>query len=272
MINNISTILTLYKTPLNKLNNLKQYKGSKLLLFEQEGSEFSKKKIQKILKFKFRYYFSKRNIGLSKASNFLLNKVNSKFLLFTQPDISIKKKDILDLKKFFGIDKNIIFVTPNILQNKKSGKKNRYKVRYTRKIKAACILCDVKKLKKIGFFDEDFFLYWEDIDLMKRINKSKYKMVIANNIFANHYSGQSSGSSSKTEHIRKLNFMFGELVYDHKYKKLRFIKIIRKIFQNFVFFFFNLIRFQLQDSLNNFSKLCGVIKFILYYCKKKVRL
>ncbi len=268
MINNISTILTLYKTPLNKLNNLKQYKDFKLFLFEQEGSELSRKKIQKILKFKFRYYFSNRNIGLSKASNFLLSKVTSKFLLFTQPDILIKKKDILNLKKIFAKDKNIIFVTPNITQKKK--KKN--KIKYTKKIKAACILCDVKKLKKIEFFDEDFFLYWEDIDLMKRVNQSKYKMVIANNVYANHHSSQSSGNSFKTEHIRKLNFMFGELVYDLKSKKFRFIKVIRKIIQNFVLFFFNLIRFQLQDSLNNFSKMCGLIKFIVYYCKKKVRL
>ena len=268
MINNISTILTLYKTPLNKLHNLKQYQNFRLFLFEQEGSEFSKKKIQKILKFKFKYYFSKKNIGLSKSSNFLLSKVKSKFLLFTQADISIKKRDILNLKKIFRINKNIIFVTPNIHQNKK----NRYKIRYTKKIKAACILCDVKKLKKIGFFDEDFFLYWEDIDLMERINQSKYKMVIANNIYANHHSSQSSENSLKTEHIRKLNFMFGELVYDLKYKKFRFIKIIRKIIQNLVLFSFNLIRFQLQDSLNNFSTLCGLIKFILYYCKKKIRL
>jgi len=268
VINNISTILTLYKTPLKKLNNLKQYKNFKLFLFEQEGSESSKKKIQKILKFKFKYYFSKKNIGLSKASNFLLSKVNSKFLLFTQPDISIEKKDILDLKKIFRTDKNIIFVTPNILRNKK----NRYKIKYTKKINAACILCDVKKLKKIGFFDEDFFLYWEDIDLIKRINQSKYKMVIANNIYANHQSSQSSGNSLKTDHLRKLNFMFGELIYDLKYKRFRFIKIIRKIIQNFVLFFFNLIRFQLQDSLSNFSTLCGLVKFILYYCKKKVRL
>ena len=268
MTNSISTILTLYKTPLNKLDNLKQYKGFKLSLFEQEGSKFSKKKIQKILKFKFRYYFSKRNIGLSKSSNFLLSKVKSKFLLFTQPDISIKKKDILNLKKIFKIDKNIIFVTPNTSQNKKK----RHKIKYTKKIKAACILCDVKKLKRIGFFDEDFFLYWEDIDLMKKINSSKYKMVVANNIYANHHSSQSSEKSIKTEHIRKLNFMFGELVYDLKYKKFRFIKIIKKIIQNFLLFFFNLIRFQLQDSLNNFSTLCGLIKFILYYSKKKIRL
>lgn len=265
MIKNISTILTLYKTPLNKLNNLKQYKDFKLFLFEQEGSKFSEKKLQKILMFKFKYYFSKKNIGLSKASNFLLSKVKSKYLLFTQPDILIKKKEILNLQKIFRINKNIIFVTPNMFQNKKN-KKN--KIRYAKKIKAACILCDVEKLKKIGFFDEDFFLYWEDIDLMKRINHSKYKMVIADNIFAKHYSSQSSENNLKIQHLRTLNFIFGELVYDLKYQKFRFIKVARKLVQNFVLFFFNLIRFQLKGSLSNFSKICGTLKFILFYFKR----
>ena len=265
MIKNISTILTLYKTPLSKLNNLKQYKDFKLLLFEQEGSKFSEKKLRKILMFKFKYYFSKKNIGLSKASNFLLSKVKSKYLLFTQPDILIKKKEILNLQKIFRINKNIIFVTPNMFLNKKN-RKNR--IRYVKKIKAACILCDVEKLKKIGFFDEDFFLYWEDIDLMKRINHSKYKMVIADNIFAKHHSSQSSENNLKIQHLRTLNFIFGELVYDLKYQNFRFIKVARKLVQNFVLFFFNLIRFQLKGSLNNFSKVCGTLKFILYYIKK----
>ena len=269
MIKNISTILTLYKTPLNKLNNLKQYKDFKLLLYEQEGSKFSEKKLKKILKFKFRYYFSKKNIGLSKASNFLLSRVKSKYLLFTQPDILIDKKEILNLRKIFKINKKIIFVTPSMFQNKKNKKK---KIRYTKKINAACILCDVEKLKKIGFFDEDFFLYWEDVDLIKRINLSKYKMVIADDIYAKHHSSQSSGNSLKIQHLRTSNFMFGELVYDLKYEKFRFVKILRKLIQNFVLFFFNLIRFQLKGSLNNFSKMCGILKFVLYYFKKNIGL
>ena len=269
MDKNISVIITLYKTPINNLQLLKQYENYNLIIFDQD-TKSNKKTISAILKKKFRYFYSKKNIGLSKATNFLISKVKTKFFLFTQADIEIDNVSIVNLLNIIKSKKDVIFAAPVIGEYFK--KKLTRKYIYSNKLNAVIMLCDLKKVKKLGFFDENFFLYWEDIDLMKRINRSKYKMVIANNIYANHYSGQSSGNSSKTKYIRKQNFMFGELVYDYKYKKFRFIKIIRKIVQNFVLFFFNLIRFQLQDSLNNFSKLCGVIKFILYYCKKKARL
>ena len=265
MNKNISVILTLYKTPIDKLYNLNLYKKFPLIIFEQEGSLKSKKKIKKKLKREFKYFFAKKNIGLSKASNFLVKRVKSKYFLFTQPDIVINNKSVKDLVKIFKKDKNIIFVTPNISTKDRYLKKE--KVIFTKKIKAACMMCDNEKIKKIGFFDEDYFLYWEDMDLMKKINNSEYKMVIAKHIFAKHLSSQSSENTLKTQSIRNSNFMFGELIFDYKHKKLRIIKIFRKVFQNFILFFFNIFRFQLNKSLINLSIMYGVFKFILYYLK-----
>ena len=266
MNKNISVILTLYKTPIEKFYNLNFYKKFPLIIFEQEGSLEAKKKIKKILRRNFKYFYSKKNIGLSKASNLLLKKVNTRYMVFTQPDIFIDDKSILNLAKIFKKDNNIIFVTPTILTKFKNPKKK--KIIYKKKIKAAFMICDVKKLKKIGFFDEDYFLYWEDIDLMKKINKSKYKMVVTNYIFAKHMTSQSSENSLKTDYLRSSNFIYGELVFDTKQGKLRIIKIFRKILQNLIFFFFNLIKFQLKKSFINLSIILGIIKFILYYLMK----
>ena len=262
MNKNISVILTLYKTPIDKIYNLNHYKKFPLVIFEQQGSLDSKKKIRKKLKRNFKYFFSEKNIGLSRASNFLLKKIKSKYFLFTQPDIVINEKSIYRLEKVFKKDNNIIFVTPNISSNNIYSKK---KLIYTKKIDAACMLCDLEKVKKIGFFDDDYFLYWEDTDLMKKINSSKYKMVIAKNIFAKHSSSQSSENSLITQSIRSSNFIYGELIFDHKHKKLRIIKILRKILQNIILFLFNLIKFQLNKSFINLSIIYGVLKFIFYF-------
>ena len=132
------------------------------------------------------------------------------------------------------------------------------------------MLTKVSKLKKIKFFDEDYFLYWEDIDLMKKINKTNYKMVMVNYIFAKHLSSQSSENNLKTKFLRSSNFTFGEFIYDYKYKKLRIIKILRKILQNLTLFFFNLFIFQFKKSFINLSNIYGVLKFILYYLKKSL--
>ncbi len=264
MSNDISIILTIYKTPITKVNNLKNYKDFKLFIFEQEGSKISKKKISDKLNFKFQYFSDKKNIGLAKSSNLLLKKVKTKYCLFTQPDIRINRKNIIKLSKFLKENKKAILVTPNL--SKKKLKKNK-EIEFVKKIDAACILFDVKKIKEIGLFDEDYFLYWEDIDLMKRINISNFKMILANNIFAEHEGGRSTINQDKITYLRSKNFTYGEFVYDLKNNKLRSIKVIRKSIQNLFLFFFNIMKFQLKGSLKNLANLNGILKFIFYYLK-----
>ena len=84
MNNEITTIITLYKTPLSKLRNLNQYKNFNPIFFEQNGSK-KRRRIKRYFKFQFKY-FSEKNMGLSKSSNYLLSKVETKFCLFTQAD------------------------------------------------------------------------------------------------------------------------------------------------------------------------------------------
>lgn len=261
----VTIILTLYKTPLNKLSNLYNYRNYKIIVFDQEGEDKTKIFLKKKLNLNVKYFSSIRNIGLSKASNFLLSKVKTKYCLFTQPDIQITDSSINILYNIIKKNKSIIFVSPNHKNNSKKNKKN-YILK--KKINYSCILCDVKKLKSIGFFDEDFFLYWEDIFLEKKINNSNYKMAIGLNTKVKHDFSKSSEINYKTDFIRSSNFIYGELVFDYKVKKLRFIKICRKFFQNLILFIFNILFFQLKDSLKNIAIIVGIFKFTIFLLKK----
>ncbi|MDA7783101.1 hypothetical protein N8924_00925 [Candidatus Pelagibacter sp.] len=102
-----------------------------------------------------------------------------------------------------------------------------------------------KKIKKIGFFDEDFFLYWEDIYLIYKINKSNYKMIVANKIKAYHYNSSSTLKNLNIKFIRDSNFKYYELLYDYKLHKLRQIKITRQLFK---IWFFLLLEFFFQKK------------------------
>ena len=105
MDKDITVIITLYKTPDYRLNSLNQYKNYKVLIFEQSSNKNLKKRIESNSKIKFKYYYSKENIGLSKATNFLLSKVKTKYLLFTQADIKIDNNSIQNLKKDLNREK-----------------------------------------------------------------------------------------------------------------------------------------------------------------------
>lgn len=259
----ITVIITLYKTPKTKLKNLKQYKKFNLKIFDQETNGTTYKDIKKILPSKnFEYHNSKKNIGLSKSTNFLFSQVKSKFCLFTQADIKIDYSSIQKLYNVIKKKKNIILVSPNHNPHNINNK-----IELTKNLDFSCLLIDVNKMKKIGFFDEDFFLYWEDIFLKKKINKSIYQMAIVNNAFVKHDTSKSSVNDLKTFYIREKNFLYGELLYDLKIKNMRNLKIVRKLVQNIILFFFNISTFQLKKAIKNFAKIAGVFKFIKFILK-----
>ena len=134
------------------------------------------------------------------------------------------------------------------------------------------MLCDVKKVKKIGFFDEDFFLYWEDLFLMNKINKSRYKMIFVENAEAIHEGGKSTKDNYKIKFIRTSNFKYGEFLYDYKVNKKIFLKLTRQILQVLIFSFLNCVKLNGSNLLLNLAYLIGISKFLIFLIIKKFSL
>lgn len=261
----ISIIITLFKTPIENIQLLNQYRNFKVLIFNQAEKDDSKKKLEDILKFNFEYYSSKKNLGNSRSSNILLSKVKTRYCLFTQPDVTVDDLTIKKLVNLMKLRENVIFAGPIIKNNvgteTKDSKQNYIEKKY---LDASCMLCDVKKTREIGFFDENFFLYWNDEDLMARVNKSNYIMIQSLDSFAIHKSSQSSKNDFKVNLIRGVFFKYGEYLYDYKYKKFRLIKLIRQLFQNFLFMLLNFVFFKGKKALKNISFLIGILIFIKF--------
>jgi tRNA(Ile)-lysidine synthase TilS/MesJ len=98
LFKDITIIIPLYKTPLSQLSKFTQYKNFKIIFIDQCGNENFKNNIKKVTGINFDYYSTKKNVGLSKAANFLLSKVKTRFCLFTQADIIINSYSIFLLK------------------------------------------------------------------------------------------------------------------------------------------------------------------------------
>lgn len=259
----ITVITILFNTPLKKIYNLRQYKNFNLIIFEQEPQSNSKNEIKKVLDFKFNYYYSKKNLGLSRGMNFLLSKTKTKYCLITEPDIFIKEKSVINFKRIIEIDKDLLLLGPRY-NNKKIKKSHQY----TNKIDLSCVFFETKKVKKFNFYDEDYFFFWNDVDLIKRINNSKFKMAVAKNSFASHSMSSSSKDKFYLNLLREKSYKYGELIYDYKYGKLRLLKIIRQLFQSIFKIFFYLIIFNKKNFLINFGYFLGIINFVFYFLKK----
>lgn len=89
-------------------------------------------------------------------------------------------------------------------------------------IMGAFMLMPKAVLNKVGFLDEDFFMYGEDIDLCYRIKESGYKILYYPEANITHYKG---GSSKKKR--TKVIYDFHEAMWifykKHYYKKYNFI-------------------------------------------------
>ncbi len=258
----ITIVVILYNTPSQKLINLKQYKNFNLNILEQGSDYNSKKKLQKILNFKFNYYYSKKNLGLSKGINLLIKKTKTKYCLITEPDIFIKENSITNLKKIIKSNKNFLIVGPRYDNKKATGN---YKL--TKKIDLSCVLFETKKIIKFKFYDEDFFFFWTDVDLIKRINNSHFKMAVASNSIAKHYMSTSS-KGMYVNFLRDKSYKYGEFVFDYKYKNLRILKIVRQLFQFLIKTFFYVIIFEKEKFSKNAGYLVGILYFVLFILRK----
>mgnify|MGYP001198038489 CR=1 FL=1 len=256
-LKNITVILPLYKTPHILIKNINQYKNLKLIILDQSNDYKLKAKILKQNSNIIKYIIFDKNIGFARSCNFLLKNVKSEYCLLTQADILINMKSINELLKTINKVNNCIISAPNLNKTKTIPKFS-----IVDSVIGANFLFDVKKMKQLKFFDEQFFLYWEDVDLCHRIKKRGYKIIIAGKAKARHLSSKSSKNDLETFFIRNINFKFGEYVFQKKIKKLKKLKILRQIITNFINLIFNLIKFDYKKCFVNIAYILGIFKFL----------
>lgn len=89
-------------------------------------------------------------------------------------------------------------------------------------ITGAAMMAPVSVLKKINYFDEDYFLYGEDLDLAKKVRNSGKKVVFNPEVSIIHHKNKSGIENSSTVVSRKSSRYFYDTMltyYDKHYAK-----------------------------------------------------
>ena len=212
---------------------------------------------------------SKENLGYGAGNNLGLSKVETNYALIVNPDVTLKKDAI---KQFF-LRTNKVENFGIIAPVSKDEKYNNFDIDFDKDIKEVenvkgfAMFLNMKNLKKINFFDENFFLYFEEIDLCKRLQNNNIKIYIDPLIEVNHYGGSSHNTeiNKPMELSRNWHWMWSSFYYHKKHHGYisALMRIFPKLISSFIKFIVYLLIFKRFKSDIYKHRVLGIINSVL---------
>jgi N-acetylglucosaminyl-diphospho-decaprenol L-rhamnosyltransferase len=145
----------------------------------------------------------KQNLGYGRAANVVLRNSDTPHALLLNPDLTTTPADIRKLWDYAENDaSNTAIWGPATLSKDFTGEPPE-QVEW---ISGSAMLFDVAKIKQVGLFDENIFLFSEETDLCERTIRSGYTIKFCRSIFFNHLVGQGTASSPKIEYLKWWHF------------------------------------------------------------------
>ena len=193
---------------------------------------------------------AKKNLGYGKGNNLGISKVDTQYAFILNPDAILEENS---LEKFYKaqifLQDDFTILAPNLFNNygyflnsNKNINKEILEVDY---VKGFAMLINLKKIHPKDLFDENFFLFLEEIDLCKRIKQSGGKIFVIQNSKIHHLGKQASENILNIELCRNWHWMWSLFYYNYKHfgiitayrvAIIRFFSSIFKLFFSFVFF------------------------------------
>jgi len=183
---------------------------------------------------------SNENLGFAKANNLALEQTRGKYILFLNPDTELTENSLKTMFDLMEQDEKIALSTcqlnypdgtlqKNIKNNpglcdqilillklhhifqtkclKKYLAKNFYyeKEQEVKQIMGAFMFARTDVIKEIGGFDTDYFIWWEDLDLCKRIQDLGMKIVYTPKTKVIHHEAKSFEQQMSLEKQKRFN-------------------------------------------------------------------
>lgn len=199
---------------------------------------------------KINYILNKENLGFSKANNLALKKVSSDYILLLNPDVEVPKGTVEYMMEFMRTNLEVgvasckveladgsldkashrgfptpwasflyFFLGNDSLYHQTN--KDMTKEHEVDSISGAFMLVRKKVLDQVGLFDEDYFMYAEDIDLCFRIKEAGYKVMYVPRVKIIHYKGVHSGIKRHSQEISRASVESREQTLNYFYETMR---------------------------------------------------
>jgi O-antigen biosynthesis protein len=241
---------------------------------------------------------NKKNVGFGAANNQAMEIAKGKYFLLINPDTIVREDTLTKMIEFFEETPNVGIAGCKVLNpdgtlqlacrrsfpgpwtsfTKVTGLSKlfpnsrlfaRYNLTYLNEdetyevdaISGAFMMMKKEAYEKIGGFDEQFFMYGEDLDLCYRTQKACYKVFYVNSTEIIHYKGESTKRSSIDE-----TKIFYEAMHLFVRKHFSSSFIVESILQMAIFFrklfaFLNIYKLVLLSIIIDFSAFALAVFF-----------
>ena len=269
--NQITVAIVTFKSEKVILNCLKSIKKVKnIIILDNSNDKILKKNVKK--KFpKIQFLLSKKNLGYGAANNKIIRKSRTPFVFILSPDVILKKnceENLLKSIKKLKNDFSLLSPISNIKnygffkKDKKILKNSLFKVDY---VHGFAILINKIKIKKIGMFDENIFLYNEEIDLCKRLRFENHKIYIDRNAKVTHLAAKSSNIGFEYEKCRNWHWMWSQVYLTKKYSNnfLDYLKFTILLIKQLLKIIFYIILLNKKQIINKSMRFSGTLNSLL---------
>jgi GT2 family glycosyltransferase len=247
----------------------------KILIVENSNNYLIKKELEK--KFlNVTVVIAGKNLGYGAGNNLGISKIKTPYAFILNPDSFLKKNCINELYKAVKLlDNKFKILAPNLISNygyflKSSSDEKLANVLSVDYVKGFAMLINLRRVNFRKIFDENFFLFLEEIDFCKRIHdfyRDKKEIFLVKEAKIGHNAKQSSGDKFNIELCRNWHWMWSLFYYNKKHfgtifaYKVTFYKFISAIFKLLI----NAIFLKEKKVLIYYFRLSGLINA---YCRK----
>jgi len=264
--NQITIVITSYKSDEKIVKCLKSIKSKcKTIIIENSRNFSFKEKIEKNF-INTECVIAGENLGYAKGNNLGLSKVKTKYALILNPDAELENNTLNNFFNIANTIKSFAIIGPAI-QDEKNIKNNVTELTEVNSVKGFAMFLNLEEFKDVGFFDDNFFIYLEEIDLCKRLRKKNKKIFLDPNILIYHQGGGSHEKqyNFEMELSRNWHWMWSTFYFTKKHKGFlhALFNVSNKLTSAFIKYIFYSLTMKSSKKLIYKNRMSGLFNSIM---------
>ena len=285
-LDQLTSIIVTYRTNhdilLDCLNSI--HKDVKILIVENSNDAGFKQKFES--KFKnVSVILSGKNLGYGGGNNLGIKNSKTNFVFISNPDVIYEKNFFLEIDSYIEnkIDFTIMgvsyrddkYLSYGSFGNKKNKalkelSYNENGLKEVDWVMGCSVLINKNKFNLPYFFDDNIFLYFEEVDICRRVKMSGGKVLTSSKLFAKHLGNKGSAAtdpdySIETEMFRNWHWMWSTFYYHKKHHNYFYalVKTSGKLVRSFLKMIIYTINYDKKKQTMYYARFLGIINSMI---------